>query len=261
MTGGRRRIDINGDLGEWDGGGAPPPGDAALMRHLTSVNVACGGHAGDAASMRATVAAALERGIVIGAHPSFPDREGFGRRPLRLPAAAIRRTVAEQIERLAEIAAAAGARVAHVKPHGALYHLAAADADVAGAVADAVAGVDGTLLVVARSGGLLIAEATRRGLATVSEVFCDRAYEASGDLVPRGIPGSLVTDPLAAAARLLGMLRDGTVEAIDGTRVAVTPETACIHGDTPGAAPFAAALRAALAAAGIAVQAPAAIWR
>lgn len=256
MTGGRRQIDINGDLGEWDGGGALPPDDVALMRHLTSVNVACGGHAGDAASMRATVAAALERGIAIGAHPSFPDRAGFGRRPMRLPAAEIRRTVAGQIERLAEIAAAAGARVAHVKPHGALYHLAAADADVAGAVADAVAGVDDTLMVVARSGGRLVAEATRRGLATVSEVFCDRAYEASGGLVPRGIPGSLLTDPLAAAARLLGMLRDGTVEAIDGTRVAVTPETACIHGDTPGAAPFAAALRAALAAAGIAVQAP-----
>lgn len=250
------RIDLNGDLGEWDGAGPPPPDELALMAELTSVNVACGGHAGDAASMRATVAAALERGIAVGAHPSFPDRAGFGRRPLRLPAAAIRRTVAEQIERLAEIAAAAGARVAHVKPHGALYHLAASEAEVAGAVADAVAGVDGTLLVVARSGGLLIEAAARRGLATVSEVFCDRGYAAGGGLVPRGRPGSLVTDPQAAAARLLGMLRDGTVEAIDGTRVAVAPETACIHGDTPGAAPFARALRAALVAAGITLAAP-----
>ena len=258
MSEGTTHIDLNGDLGEWDGPGPPPPGDLALMEHLTSVNVACGGHAGDAASMRATVVAALSRGIAIGAHPSFPDREGFGRRPMGLPAAAIRRMVAGQIEALLEIAAAAGSRLAHVKPHGALYHLAAADPEVADAVADAVAGVDRRLAVVARSGGALIAAAARRGLASVSEVFCDRAYDAAGGLVPRGRPGSLVTDPGVAATRLLGMLRDGTVEAIDGTRFAVSAQTACIHGDTPGAAAFARALRAALGAAGVRVAAPAA---
>jgi UPF0271 protein len=259
MSPAARRIDLNGDLGEWDGEGPPPPGELLLMEHLTSVNVACGGHAGDAGSMRATVVAALERGLAIGAHPSFPDREGFGRRPMRLPPAEIRRAVAGQIVALAEIAAAAGARLAHVKPHGALYHLAASDPGVAGAVADAVAGVDPALAVVARSGGALVAAASRRGLAAVSEVFCDRAYDAAGGLVARGLPGSLLTDPHLAAARLLGMLREGSVEAIDGTRVAVTPETACIHGDTPGAAAFAGVLRAALVAAGVTVKAPTAI--
>ena len=254
------RIDLNADLGEWDADDDAAAAarhaalDAALMDAVSSVNVACGGHAGDAGSMRLTVRAAAVRGLAIGAHPSYPDRARFGREPVALDGDRLEREVARQVATLAEIAAGEGTRLAHVKPHGALYHRAAIDPSVATTVAAAVAAVDRALVVVARSGGALLEAASRAGLATASEVFCDRAYEADGGLVPRGTEGAILSDPLAAASRVLAMLRDGRVAARDGAPVRVEPDTACVHGDSPGAADFARRLRAELEAAGVVVD-------
>lgn len=243
-------IDLNGDVGEWDGV-APDAAtrlraDADLAASLSSLNVACGGHAGDAGSMRALVRLARDRGLALGAHPSYPDRSGFGRRVMTLSPPEIERGIAAQVGTLVAIATAEGIGVGHVKPHGALYNLAATDAAVAAAVARAVAGVDPRLTLVGLSGSLSIEAGRRAGLATASEVFCDRAYESDGGLTPRSLPGSLLTDPVIAAARLVRMIREGIVTSRQGTPLQVTATTACIHGDTPNAADFARKLREAL---------------
>lgn len=258
------RIDLNADLGEWDAGSGDDAAerhacvDAALMEAVSSVNVACGGHAGDAGSMRATVRAAARMGLAIGAHPSYPDRTGFGRTPMALGGAALEREVAHQIALLAAIAAEEGARLAHVKPHGALYHRAAVDPAVAERVAAAIAAVDRGLVVVGLSGGALLSAARRLGLQPASEVFCDRAYAGDGGLVPRGEEGAILTDAAAAAARVVTMLREGRVAARDGRPVDVVADTACIHGDSPDAAAFARRLRDALEDAGVVIGCP---WR
>lgn len=254
------RIDLNADLGEWDAATAERHADvdAALMEAVSSVNVACGGHAGDAGSMRATVRAAARRGLAIGAHPSYPDRAGFGRTPMALEGAALEREVAHQVARLAAIAAEEGVGLAHVKPHGSLYHRAAVDPAVAERVAAAIAAVDRRLVVVGLSGGALVSAARRLGLRAASEVFSDRAYEVDGGLVPRGDEGAILTDAAAAAARVVTMLREGRVAARDGRPVGVVADTACIHGDSPGAAAFARGLRHALEGAGVVIACP---WR
>jgi UPF0271 protein len=257
MSGPSHSIDLNGDVGEWDAtdpdAAARFQADADLAVSLTSLNVACGGHAGDAGSMRALVGLARERGLALGAHPSFPDRSGFGRRLIQLPPAEVERLVIEQVGDLTRIAAEGGMRVAHVKPHGALYNVAATDTTVGSCIARGVARIDPRLLLVGLSGGASIDAGRRLGLKTASEVFCDRAYEHDGSLTPRTLPGSLITDPDAAAARLVRMIREGLVMSRQGTEIRVTATTACIHGDTPGAANFARHLHRALVAAGIAV--------
>ncbi len=253
----RRSIDLNADLGEWDAdtpdASASRRADEGIMEHVTSVNVACGGHRGDAASMEATVRAALARGLAIGAHPSYPDREGFGRRTVSLAPAALGKVVAGQIAALAAVVASAGARLHHVKPHGALYHRSVDDVAVAEAIVHAVASVDPGLVVVGFSGGALVEAARRHGLAAAAEVFGDRGYDDAGRLLPRGAAGAILTDPEPVAARLVRMVLDGRVRSAAGRDLPVVADTACVHGDTPGAAALARSVRAALGAAGIAV--------
>ena len=242
------RVDLNGDVGEGAGS------DAALIPFLSSANIACGRHAGDTATMAATVALAMESGVAIGAHPGFDDRANFGRRELQLSPADISELVAAQIRDLARVARGAGASLTHVKPHGALYNMAARDRGLARAVAEGVATVDASLVLFGLSGSELIRAGEEAGLRTASEAFADRGYRPDGSLLPRDAPGAVLHDAEAVVARALGMVRDQAVLASDGTRIALRVDTLCVHGDTPGAAALAGRLRAALAGAGIIVR-------
>ena len=226
------RIDLNADLGELSGGAAL---DAALMEHLTSVNVACGGHAGNEATMEVTARAALSRGLAVGAHPSYPDREGFGRRPGVLTARDVAEAVEGQVRALSRVVLECGGSLSHVKPHGALYNVAARDEEVAAAVAEGVARVSRDLLLVGLSGskGLLVYGAA--GFAVAAEGFADRRYEPDGSLTPRSFPDALHGDPEAAARQALSIVLEGTVVARGGIRAPVCADTLCVHGDTPGA--------------------------
>ncbi len=247
-----RRIDLNSDLGEsfgpWRMGE-----DAAMLAIVTSANVACGGHAGDPETMFATLTEARARNVVVGAHPGYADREGFGRRVIPMRAVEIERMVATQIGALLGAAALAGTRVRYVKPHGALANLAADDADVAKAIARAVAAVSGDLAVLVISGTELDPAAKACGLVVYSEIFADRGYLASGRLVPRSRPGAMIEDPAAAADRLIGFLASGLMPTLDGTPVPLAADSICVHGDSPGAVAMAQGVRAALTSAGIVV--------
>jgi UPF0271 protein len=243
------KVDLNADVGEGIGQ------DPNLIPLLTSANIACGGHAGDADTMHATVSLAKKHGVAVGAHPSFPDREGFGRRAMTLTGAEVEACVLAQVRALAEIASAQDVRLRHVKPHGALYNLAARDAGIADAIARAVAGFDGSLILIGLAGSALIAAGARAGLGTASEVFADRGYRADGTLVPREEPGSVIHDAGAVVPRAVAMVRDRAVTAVDGTRVPLQPETICLHGDTPGAADLAFRIRQALIDAGVELRA------
>lgn len=244
------RIDFNCDLGEGCGG------DAAIVPCISSASIATGGHAGDESSMREAIALCLRHGVAIGAHPSFVDRAHFGRRELALAAAEIHALVRAQVEGMAAVCAQAGARLAHVKPHGALYNLAARDAHVAAAVAQAVRDVDAGLRLYALAGSRLVDAGRRLGLAVAEEVFAERGYAADGSLLPRGQPGAVLDRLDDALAQVRGMLHGGRVRAIDGTQVPVRADTLCLHGDRPDAATFAAALRDALRGEGIAILPP-----
>jgi len=244
------RVDLNADVGEGCGQ------DAALMPLITSANIACGGHAGDAESMREAVALAIEHGVAIGAHPSFPDRKHFGRQEMHLAARELHECIVAQIESLVNVAAAAGARLRHVKPHGALYNMAARDEALAETVVAAIRNVDSTLMVFGLAGSALLTAAKGAGLRAVSETFADRAYKADGSLLPRSEPGSVVHDEAAVADRAVAMARNGSVFAVGGSRIAIRADTICIHGDTPGAAALAQRIRDAFLVAGIRVAAP-----
>ena len=248
------RIDLNADVGE-GGAGRPLLDDRALMPHITSANVACGFHAGDAQTMHATVVLASEFGVAVGAHPSFPDRDGFGRVERQASPTDVEGWVVQQIESLAAIAVREGVRLAHVKPHGALYNMAARDVDLAEAVVRAVAAVDRSLTLVGLVGSALVAAGRRAGLATASEAFADRGYLPDGRLVTRGEPGAVLIDEALVAARATTLARDRTIIAIDGAPLPVEVDTICVHGDTPGAAALARAIRTALANAGVEVRA------
>jgi UPF0271 protein len=237
-------IDLNCDLGE----GAA--NDAALMPLVTSVNIACGGHAGDKATMRATVELAQKHGVAIGAHPSFPDRKNFGRNELAMSAEEIWATVMIQI-----MALRAFAPLRHVKPHGALYNLAARDAIVAGAVADAVLAVDKELVLFALAGSELVKAGCARGLRVAEEVFADRTYQAGGSLTPRSQPEALIQDQDTVVAQVLRMIREGKVRATDGVDVPIKADTVCLHGDGPNAVAFALRLNVELRKAGIEIKA------
>lgn len=246
------RIDLNADLGE--GYGPWTMGDdQAILDIVTSANIACGGHASDPETMFRTLTWARERGITVGAHPSYPDKEGFGRRRLPFPPPEVERFVAAQTGALLAIAALAGTRVAYVKPHGALANVASEDRPVAEAIMRAVKAVDGKLAVLAISGTVLERAAREAGLAVYSEVYADRGYTPEGNLVPRGQPGALIEDYAAAASRLIGWLETGQMPTVSGQPVALTGQSICVHGDSPGAIMMARAIRAALAARGIAV--------
>ena len=248
------RVDLNADVGESFGIYALGH-DSALMPAITSANVACGFHAGDPGVMRATVELAREHGIAVGAHPGFPDLVGFGRREMHVSPREIEDLVAYQIGALAAIAAAQGIRLSHVKPHGALYNMAAREGALAEAIARAVAAVDHSLIVFALSGSELVTAAARAGLRSASEVFADRAYRADGSLVPRNTPGAMIHGTSLVVQRAVGMVQERAVVATDGRRLRLDVDTICVHGDTPGAAELARHLRTALTTAGIEVRA------
>jgi len=249
------QIDLNGDVGE--SFGAYEIGhDAALIPILTSANIACGFHAGDPGVMRATVALAREHGTAVGAHPGFPDLVGFGRREMKATPREVEDLVAYQIGALAAIAAAQGVRLAHVKPHGALYNMAARDMDLADAIARAIAAVDPSLALFGLPGSQTLEAAQRHKVRAVSEAFADRAYRRDGSLVPRNQPGAVIDDEQIVVTRAVAIARERVVIAADGTRVPLDVQTICVHGDTPGAAVLASRIRKALNDAGIQVRAP-----
>ena len=247
-------VDLNADLGETVDG-VPTADDEALFAVISSANIACGGHAGDPNSMVEAVERAARFGVVIGAHPSYPDRPGFGRLPLAMATAELRGTVSAQLDALADV----GADIRYVKPHGALYHAVRTDAAHAAALAAAVADLSGRLgrrLPILAMPGEISEAAREHGLEVVAEAFLDRGYTPSGELVPRGEPGAVLENPDAAAIRAVRLARQGTVVAVDGTSIAVSAASLCLHGDSPGSVAAARAVRAALDAASISVRAP-----
>lgn len=247
-------IDLNADLGETVAG-RPTADDEAMFAVISSANVACGGHAGDAASMREAVERAHRFGVAIGAHPSYPDRANFGRVPVAMPPALLAMAVEQQLQALAT----AGADIRYVKPHGALYHAVTTDAQQADAVARAVVAFSarhGRPLPVLGLSGEIARAAASVGLPFVREAFLDRGYRADGSLVPRDQPGALLDDPEAVAERAVRLVADGVVEATDGTLVAVDAASLCVHGDSPAAVEMARAVRAALDGHGVKVRAP-----
>jgi 5-oxoprolinase (ATP-hydrolysing) subunit A len=249
-----KRVDLNGDVGETMPGEAPGP-DLALIPHLTSANVACGFHAGDPGVMRATVEFAREHGVAVGAHPGFPDPEGFGRRELQFSPADVEDFVAYQVGSLAAIAAALGVRLQHVKPHGALFNMAVRDAALADAIARAAAVIDRTLILFGLPGSEIVLAGNRAGLRTAGEGFADRAYQPDGTLVSRQHEGAVIHDRRAVVERAVRMVRERVVQAVDGRLVPLAVDTICVHSDTPGAADLASGLRAALTEAGVEVKA------
>ncbi len=247
-------IDLNADLGETVDG-LPTADDEAMFALVSSASVACGGHAGDAVSMDASVARAARHGVVVGAHPSFLDRAGFGRIALAVEPALLRRQVRGQLEALR----AAGADIRYVKPHGALYHAVIVDPAAASAVAAAVADVSdgiGRPLPVLGLDGRIAHAAAAAGLPFVREAFLDRGYLPGGGLVPRSHPGALLDDAMLVAERAVRLASEGVVEAVDGSIVEVEAASLCVHGDSPGAVAMARAVRAALDEAGVRVRAP-----
>lgn len=248
-------IDLNCDLGE--SYGAYRLGqDEVLMPYITSVNIACGFHAGDPAVIRETVSLCLRHSVKIGAHPGLPDLQGFGRRRLDISPGEAYELTLYQLGALEAFLRPAGQRLHHVKPHGALYNMAAADKALADSIAGAVRDFDPRLLLYGLSGSLLIQAGREQGLTTVSEVFADRAYLPNGTLAPRTAPGSVLATKEAAVAQALGLAVKGEVTAMDGTRVKLVAQTVCIHGDHPRAAALAASLRRALELVQLNVAAP-----
>jgi 5-oxoprolinase (ATP-hydrolysing) subunit A len=245
-------MDLNADLGEGFGAWTVTD-DASLLKLVTSANVACGFHAGDPSIMRSVCVDAAARGVAIGAHPGYGDLAGFGRRPIDYDARSLSDAVLYQIAALDGIARTAGTTVSYVKPHGALYHTALDDPVQAGAIVAAIRSYDPRLHLLCIAGTELARCAEAAGLRVAAEAFADRAYLPSGRLVPRGTPGAIVTDPAEVAERAVRMAVDGEVTAVDGTRVALAPESLCVHGDTPGAVALATRVRAALIAAGVAL--------
>ncbi|MFH8661704.1 LamB/YcsF family protein [Streptomyces afghaniensis] len=247
-------IDLNADLGEGFGRWRLTD-DERLLSVVTSANVACGFHAGDAATMRRVCELAAERGVRIGAQVSYRDLAGFGRRAMDVPSAELAAEVAYQIGALEVFARAAGARVAYVKPHGALYNRVVHDEEQAAAVVDGVLLADATLPVLGLPGSRLLQHAGKAGLPVVTEAFADRAYTDEGTLVPRTLDGAVVTDPDTVVERSLGMARHGEVVSHSGTRIEVRARSLCLHGDTPGAVELARRVRERLEASGVRVEA------
>jgi UPF0271 protein len=246
-----RTIDLNADMGE--GFGRYALDDDALLSRVTSASIACGFHAGDPMVMRDTVAKAVNGGVTIGAHPSYPDLVGFGRRALAASPAEIEALVVYQIGALQAVCSAAGARVRYVKAHGALYNRAAQDVPTADAIARALHSVDPSLALLGLAGSAMIAAAERAGIRGVNEAFVDRAYRSDGTLVPRTEDGAVLTDVNVIADRALQMIESGTVDCIDGSVINVRAESLCTHGDGPHALEIVRAVRTRLESAGMVV--------
>ncbi|WP_392543599.1 LamB/YcsF family protein [Oryzobacter telluris] len=247
------RIDLNADLGESFGTWVLGDDDA-MLGVVTSANVACGFHAGDATTIRRTVAAAAARGVVVGAQVGYRDLAGFGRRRIDIAPADLTADVLYQLGALEAMCRVASTRVAYVKPHGALYTTAAVDEGQARAVVEAVVAYDATLPVLGLPGSVLLRVAAEAGVPTVAEAFADRGYAPDGHLVPRSSPGAVLHDPEEVAARVVRLVTEGTVVAVDGSVVQVAARSVCTHGDTPGAVAIAAAVRSALEAAGVVIE-------
>lgn len=243
-------IDLNCDLGEGCGS------DAELMRYISSANIACGFHAGNEATMRRTVELALENGVAIGAHPGYADRENFGRTPMNLSADEVRRLIIDQLEALKRVCGQQGAKINHVKPHGALYNQAAKDRELAAAVVQAVSDWDRDLIFYGLSGSEMIAEAEKVGLRTASEVFADRTYHSDGSLTPRTESNALITETETSVTQVLDMIRYGRVRSTDGRMVGIKSETICLHGDGDHAVEFASLIHERLEAEGINIRPP-----
>ncbi len=246
-------IDLNCDMGESFGAWRMGD-DAALMDYVSSVNVACGFHAGDASVIRRTIATAIEKNVRIGAHPSFPDLQGFGRRAMRLSAQEIYDIVLYQVAAVKGMCEASGAKLHHVKPHGALYNQAAADKIIAGAIAEAVRAIDENLIFYGSANSFLISEAERIGLPTASEVFADRTYQPDGTLTARTEPNALIETVKEACAQVLEMIAAQTVTATNGAKIPIKADTICIHGDAPHALEFARAINQTLNENGIRIK-------
>jgi len=248
------RMDLNCDMGEVpeainDGS------QESLMPFLTSANVACGGHAGDVNTMRTTIEQALRWNLAIGAHPGYPDRANFGRLELSLPAEAIADSVFEQVRALGEIAAGFGVSLTHVKPHGALYNQAARNPVLAEAIASGVSRWSRDVILVGLAGSLMLDAFRQAGMQVAAEAFADRRYEADGTLRSRKFENALISDPAEAGQQALHIAERGTVVARDGTEIAASAQTICIHGDTPGAPKIAAAVAQTLRQAGVELSA------
>src|SRR6266446_6743665 len=248
------RIDLNCDMGELPEAIADGTQEA-LLRSITSANVACGGHAGDEHTMRTTLEQALRAGVAIGGHPGYPDRANFGRLELKLPAQAIADSVFEQVRALAEIAAGCGARWLHVKPHGALYNQAVHNRELAEAIAKGVARWSRDVVLVGLAGSPMLDVFREAGFAVAAEAFADRRYEPDGTLRSRKFEDALIRDPAEAGRQALSIVERGVVIACDGTEVSVDAQTLCIHGDTPGAPQIAATVTRILHQAGVVVSA------
>ena len=242
------QVDLNSDMGEGC------PNDAELMDYVSSVNIACGFHAGDPDTMLRTVEVAIRKGMAIGAHPSFPDRANFGRTPMSLSAVEIFDIVEIQVRALIEVCDISGGKLSHVKPHGALYNQAARDPEIAAAIASAVSSIDRNLILFGLSGSCSITEAKKAGLRTASETFADRTYQSDGSLTPRTEPNALITDTAAAAEQALRMATSGTVMSSDGQITNVKADTICIHGDGEHAVQFAIAIRQRLLENGVEIR-------
>ena len=243
-------VDLNCDMGEGC------PNDAELMKYISSANIACGYHAGDAETMRRTVDLALAARVAIGAHPGYRDRDNFGRTNISLPPDEVIDLVTAQIESLNEICVRQGASLHHVKPHGALYNQAAKNRDLAAAIAEAVASFDRNLILYGLSGSFLISEGGSAGLTTASEVFADRTYRPDGTLTPRTEPNALITNVRQCVEQVIQMVGSRTVTATDGRTIGLKADTICLHGDGEHAVEFARTIREALSDADVGILSP-----
>ncbi|MEO5889993.1 MAG: 5-oxoprolinase subunit PxpA [Ferruginibacter sp.] len=242
------QIDINCDIGEGVGN------EALLMPFISSANIACGYHAGDENEMKKMVALCLQHGVAIGAHPSFPDRENFGRSVMNFTADRIRHFIKEQLNTLNQIIIAAGGKMHHVKPHGALYNMAAKDVLLAMTIAEAVRDFDDGLIYYGLSGSVMIHEAMASGLQVAHEVFADRSYQPDGSLTPRSMPGALLTVVEQVLFQVMQLITEKQVTATNGEKMLVRADSICIHGDGPNAVELAREINHGLLAAGIRVK-------
>lgn len=243
-------IDLNADLGEGAGF------DAQLLPLITSANIACGFHAGNPHLMQKSVALCVANGVSVGAHPSFPDLWGFGRRPMQCTQAEIIDYMLYQIGSLAAFCKANGVKLRHVKPHGAIYNMAGKDEKLAQAIVQGIKKYDASLMLFAQPGSCMARVGQTEGLKVIYEVFADRAYNEDGSLVSRKLPGAVLHDPDVVATRTIGMVTHGEVKTINGHLLALNAQSICLHGDNPAAIQLASAVRQGLERAGVCVQAP-----
>lgn len=251
------QIDLNCDMGEWLGlkaGAGIQTADASIMPFISSANIACAMHAGNPLAMEKTICLAIRHGVAIGAHPGYPDPEGFGRRPMNLPPDELRASLLYQVGALKSMTESLGGRMRHVKPHGALYNLAASDIKTARLIALTIKDIDPSLFFVGLAGSVMERAAGEAGLAFVPEVFADRAYQDNGQLVPRTVKGSVLQEPGDMILRVIRMVTKGVVVSVGGKELSVDPGTICIHGDNPSAPAFVQELSDRLNEAGVAIR-------